>query len=320
VEFVNIREQCAWVHKDDPAIATRKATDIILAGINRAKVSLPVIREERTVEGSAMILGTGLSSLAAARVLATQGYSVALVSSPESKSKNRSSQYLERKASLLEQLEKQGIPIMPWPQSLELNGSAGSYEAVLRYRSQTSHIKAGAVILDVRDIEAGDSAIPKGSLLARILARKSCSDDAAAVDSATLRGFTIKETAGIFIISSNQVEPPEAQVIKGTSTAARASVYLAQSTLSIRATAVTINSKLCRGCGDCAAICPYIEMIVSNSGTACAYVDQALCLGCGACISRCPTGAIAQNIQSDRQITSTLEALLGVEHSLSGAG
>ena len=319
VEFVNIREQCTWVHKDDPAIATRKAIEIILAGITRAKVSLPAIREERTVEGSAMILGTGFSSLAAASALAAQGYSVALVSCPESKNKKKSSKYLERKACLLEQLEKQGISIMPWPQSLELNGSAGSFEAVLRYRSQTSHIKAGAIILDLGEIDARDSALPKGSLLDRILARKSSSSNSAAVDSATLRGFTIKETAGIFIISSDEAEPPEAQVIKGTATAARASIYLAQSPLSIRATAVTINSKLCRGCGDCAAICPYIEMIVSNNGTACAYVDQALCLGCGACISRCPTGAIAQNIQSDRQITSTLEALLGVEHSASGA-
>ncbi len=99
------------------------------------------------------------------------------------------------------------------------------------------------------------------------------------------------------------------QVIEGQATAARVARYLGQGVLKARVTAVNIDRQLCRGCGDCIAVCPYIEMKVSDSGTACAAVDPILCLGCGACITSCPTGAITQPVQSDSSIISTLEAL-----------
>jgi NADPH-dependent glutamate synthase beta subunit-like oxidoreductase/ferredoxin len=324
VEFVNIREQCAWVHKDDPAGATLKAIEIILAGVARAKGLVPATREERHLESSVLILGAELCGLAAASALASQGYSVALLSGPETeKAAKKRSKYQDTKSSLVKQLEEQATHIMPWPQSLELEGVPGDFEAVLRYPSQTNHIKAGAVILSLGDMDeeafAADNAIPKGSLLSRILTQKRWPSGTTEIDSALFREFTIKETAGIFIVSSDKAESPEEQVIKGMAAAARATAYLAQGSLSPRATAITIDSKLCRGCGDCAAICPYIEMKIDSSGTACAHVDQALCLGCGACIARCPTGAIAQAVQSDKQITSTLEALLGTTYSTSGA-
>ncbi len=37
VEFANIREQCAWVHKDDPEGATDKAIELIATGVVRAQ-------------------------------------------------------------------------------------------------------------------------------------------------------------------------------------------------------------------------------------------------------------------------------------------
>jgi heterodisulfide reductase subunit A-like polyferredoxin len=294
---------------------------IILAGIERARATLPTHKEERPVEGSVLVMGTGLSGLAAANALASQGYGVALISGAEPKGRKKSTKYLDMKTSLQKQLEEQGIHIMSLPQSLELRGSPGNYEAVLKYRSQTSHIKAGALVIDmdVLDEEIFTTAgISKESLLGRILSRRSSCGTG--IDTTAIREFTLKDTAGIFAIPSDGKEPPEEQVVKGTAAAARASAYLAQGVLSPRASAVIIDSKLCRGCGDCAAICPYIEMRIEKNGIACAYVDQALCLGCGACIPRCPTGAIVQAIQSDKQITLTLEALLGVANSASGVG
>jgi len=317
VEFANIREQCTWVHGDDPPGATRKAIDIISSGVARARRPLLAASEGRPVTGSALVLGAGICGLAAARNLVAQEYSVAVVSGPEvdGASEQHGAEYLEGRDILLKQLEEQGVTIRPWPLVLELEGSPGSYEAVLKHRSQTSRIEAGAVILDLGEL-AGEvpreaSAISRESRLGRILARKSGSGAGADALSAVLRQFSIKETDGIFIISPDGGDSPAEQVLKGAAAAARASAYLYQGTLIPRATAVTIDSKLCRGCGDCAAICPYIEMRERSGGMACAYVDRALCLGCGACIAHCPTGAITQPLQSDEQIGSTLEGLLG---------
>jgi heterodisulfide reductase subunit A-like polyferredoxin len=273
-----------------------------------------VADEERIVEGSVLVVGSGLRGLAAAKDMETLGYSVVLVSGPEldGAAGEQGSQCRERRAELTKQLGEQGIHIRPWPQVLELNGSPGSYEVVLRYRSEVSHVKAGAVILDLGELEGEvpptAEAFHRGNLLGRILAQKSCEDSLVGVDS--LRGPAIKETAGIFVLSPDRVEIPEEQVIMGMAAAARASAYLGQGVLSPRASAVTIDNELCRGCGDCVAICPYIEMRVRDDGMACAYVDRALCLGCGACIARCPTGAIKQALQSGEHIISTLEYLL----------
>jgi heterodisulfide reductase subunit A-like polyferredoxin len=133
-------------------------------------------------------------------------------------------------------------------------------------------------------------------------------EDAYAAD---LRQVAIRETAGVFVIAADADEPAEQQALKGAAVAARASVYLGQVALRPRGAAVVVNSKLCRGCGNCTAICSYVELEQRDSGIACARVDRALCLGCGACVAHCPTGAMSRPEESDGQIGSALEALLG---------
>ena len=102
---------------------------------------------------------------------------------------------------------------MPWPQGLEIEGVPGNFEAVLRHASQIDHIKAGAVILALGDVDeealTANSAIPVGSLLSRILSRERWQSGKAEIGSALLTGFSIKETAGIFTISSDTAESPE---------------------------------------------------------------------------------------------------------------
>jgi NADPH-dependent glutamate synthase beta subunit-like oxidoreductase/NAD-dependent dihydropyrimidine dehydrogenase PreA subunit len=318
VEFVNIREQCAWAHREDSAGATRKALDIIRTGIAQA-LALPEIKaEQRTVETGILVLVTGLAGLAAANALSSQGYSVTLISrpAPEKSVKKQRSKYLDMKANLLKQLEQKSINTMPWPDIISVEGTAGNYEALLTYNSEVKHVKAGALVIDITELDKKAFPASQETLLARVIASRG--SDNADIDSATVRDFTIKDNTGIFIITSAKKETSEEHVSKGIATAARASAYLSRDILSPRETAVIIDSKLCRGCGDCAAVCPYIEMKIGNNGTACAYIDPALCLGCGACISRCPTGAIVQHLQSDRQIISMLEALLEKSQSLSG--
>ena len=38
LEMANIREQCSWMHMDEPALATQKAKDLIAMAV--AKVSM----------------------------------------------------------------------------------------------------------------------------------------------------------------------------------------------------------------------------------------------------------------------------------------
>lgn len=306
VEFVNIREQCAWVHKDSLYEATPKAVDIITSGVLRVQGALPSILLERQISQGVLVFSTGRSGLAAAVGLASHNYPVTILYKSGLK-KTR-----EKEAGLLKELEKPGVSVMPWPKKIDIHGVPGNYEAAIDSSPETANVKVGAVIADsgaVDKILAQADTYFKESLVGHIFSWYKCPDNRRILDFA-LREFALGDPTGIYIVPSNTSEPPKKQVIEGQALAARVLSYLGRGFLRARVTAVNIDKQLCRGCGDCIAVCPYIEMKVGGSGAAYATVDPILCLGCGACITSCPTGAITQPVLSDLSIINTLEALL----------
>ena len=76
---VNIREQCSWVHTDDEAAATEKATALVRAGISRTRLTVPL--EPMVVETlpHTLVIGGGIAGLRAAIGLADIGLRVTLV-------------------------------------------------------------------------------------------------------------------------------------------------------------------------------------------------------------------------------------------------
>ena len=77
--MTNIRDQCAWVHREDAAAATAKAIDLVAMAIARARRLKPLPLTELPVTASALILGGGLAGMTAARNIAGQGFKVHLV-------------------------------------------------------------------------------------------------------------------------------------------------------------------------------------------------------------------------------------------------
>jgi len=79
LEFVSLRDQCSWVHKDDPIGATRKAHELVRVGVARARTLQPVHRVFTDFQRSAVVLGGGLAGMTAALAIADEGYDVYLV-------------------------------------------------------------------------------------------------------------------------------------------------------------------------------------------------------------------------------------------------
>jgi len=78
-EFVNIRDQCSWVHMREPEKATEKAKDLIRMGVAKARLLEPLEEIEMKVTPSALVIGGGIVGMEAALNLATQGFDVHLV-------------------------------------------------------------------------------------------------------------------------------------------------------------------------------------------------------------------------------------------------
>jgi heterodisulfide reductase subunit A len=79
LEFVSLRDNCAWVHSGDPAGATRKAKEEMRVGVARARRFQPYQKERQAFNRSALVIGGGLAGMTAALSIADEGYDVFLV-------------------------------------------------------------------------------------------------------------------------------------------------------------------------------------------------------------------------------------------------
>jgi NADPH-dependent glutamate synthase beta subunit-like oxidoreductase/NAD-dependent dihydropyrimidine dehydrogenase PreA subunit len=289
LEFVNIKEQCAWTHKDDPEGATSKALKIVLSGVASVQCRPAIASGGKSKLPTVLIIGGGVSSVTAARALASLGYRVDLVARKQNKG-----------AHAREPME---MAVRPWPDNLELLGSLGNYEVVVKYKDYLDRITAGAILVDVEELNKKGCAT---GLLERVTSRARNTDFPS---DDILWETTLEGASGLFLLAKG-AKSPDADRKRGLAAAARISAYLEQECTAPRAMSVSINSRMCRGCGDCAAICPYIGLEEDEHGKVVAHVHDGLCLGCGACISTCPSGAITQPQQSDSQIISTLCSML----------
>jgi heterodisulfide reductase subunit A-like polyferredoxin len=75
-EFVNIREQCAWVHADEPEKATDKAIALTTAAVSRVRGEAARLEMLESIEWSILILGSGVAASVSEGVLKKQGIPV----------------------------------------------------------------------------------------------------------------------------------------------------------------------------------------------------------------------------------------------------
>lgn len=79
LDIANIREQCSWVHLDDPEKATEKARYLVSGAIARANLIEPLDVKEVKVTQAALVIGGGVTGIQASLDLAENGFKVYLV-------------------------------------------------------------------------------------------------------------------------------------------------------------------------------------------------------------------------------------------------
>jgi heterodisulfide reductase subunit A-like polyferredoxin len=78
-EMANIRDQCSWVHSGEPESATVKSEDLTRMAVGRSRLLMPLYTEPQSLSHEALVIGGGVSGMAAALNLAEQGFGVYLV-------------------------------------------------------------------------------------------------------------------------------------------------------------------------------------------------------------------------------------------------
>jgi heterodisulfide reductase subunit A len=83
VEIANIREHCAWVHKDKEE-GTKKAAALTRAALAKVQLNQPLFPDESPVTKRALVIGGGIAGIQTALDIAEAGFPVDIVESTPS--------------------------------------------------------------------------------------------------------------------------------------------------------------------------------------------------------------------------------------------
>ena len=156
-EFVNIREHCSWIHATEPEAATEKAKKLVAMGVAKAALLEPQEEGESSVVPRAVVIGAGISGLAAASALLDQGIETHIVESsdnvggilrhvavvgPEGQD---SRDLIKALAERVEGSPKAHLHLNA--RITELKGFIGNFEATVSKCDGDTTIEAGAIIV-----------------------------------------------------------------------------------------------------------------------------------------------------------------------------
>lgn len=170
LEMVNLREQCAWVHGDDPDGATRKAKELIRVGLERVRGARAISKEARTPSRSALIIGGGVSGMTAALAIADSGFGVHLVEKSDELGGNLNHLYYVAEGTNPQRLLRdlinrvishERITVHMHSQVMQHTGSVGAFRSRIRSNTIGDHgeetqIEHGATIVATGGRESHD--------------------------------------------------------------------------------------------------------------------------------------------------------------------
>lgn len=174
IEMVNIRDQCSWVHANEPAAATDKSRDLVRMAVAKAAKMQPLAEQTVPVTPKALIVGGGVAGMTVALTLAEQGFESVLLEKGNSLGGNMgllnhtlaSSETAIHLKGLIDNVKKsKKIDIVVNADLLQTSGFVGNFSSVIaggNTNSKTEQtVDHGVIILAT----GGEEHRPAGYLL-----------------------------------------------------------------------------------------------------------------------------------------------------------
>jgi len=155
-ELANIRNQCSWVHGNEPEKATRKSLELIRASVSRAIHLEPLQEKSYRVLNRGLVIGGGVAGITAALTMADQGFDVHLVEKDsrfggfannltetlEGDSPRRLIRYLKERV-----IHHPRISVHLNSRLVAHSGHAGAFTGTIKDQTGSLDIKYGAVVV-----------------------------------------------------------------------------------------------------------------------------------------------------------------------------
>lgn len=155
-EMVNIRNHDSWVHKNYPEMATKKAKDLVKMAVAKVALFEPLREAQLEVDQNALVIGGGISGMAAAKSLADQGYKVSMVERNVKLGGNANNLYLTSKgesvqdglARMVKSVQDHDNITTYLNSELEtVDGFVGNFDSVVKTGEKSTTIHHGITII-----------------------------------------------------------------------------------------------------------------------------------------------------------------------------
>ena len=155
-EMANIRDQCSWVHMQEPDRATEKSKDLVRMAVAKARLLEPLARRSIAVNKSSLVIGGGLAGMTAALSLAHQGFNVHLLEKQNELGGNlKHIHYVlngEQPQAELERLQDEircsdKICVYTGATIERIEGSIGDFKTTVAFGGQTAVVTHGTIIV-----------------------------------------------------------------------------------------------------------------------------------------------------------------------------
>jgi heterodisulfide reductase subunit A len=156
-EFVNIRDQCSWVHMHEPELATEKAKDLVRMGVAKAARLEPLEELTSDVIPSAVVIGAGISGMTAALSIAKNGFYVHLIEKGSEMggllrrlyklypTDELAKEFLEQRIKAIEEHERIELHLSSSIKDVE--GYVGKFKVILDENGVEKSIDTGVIIV-----------------------------------------------------------------------------------------------------------------------------------------------------------------------------
>lgn len=154
--MANIRNQCSWVHKNDPEKATKKSKDMVRMAVSKATLFEPLKESTMPITHAALVIGGGVAGMAAAKNMSEQGHRTFLIEKTDAlggQARNlhetwRGEDVQEHLTGLIEAVQSDSnIEIFMNSQIEQVEGFVGNFKTIVQNNGNSSVLEHGVTII-----------------------------------------------------------------------------------------------------------------------------------------------------------------------------
>jgi len=152
--MANIRDQCSWIHMQEPEKATKKSKDLVRMAVAKSRLLEPLAESKLPVLHSAVVVGGGVSGMISALDIAAQGFHVDLLEKTGELGGNAMKIYHEEDGRRLRDFAKELVTRVRNNQNItvhlnthveDVSGFIGNFKV----KTNTGELETGAILVAV---------------------------------------------------------------------------------------------------------------------------------------------------------------------------